>query len=207
MFTHKPAARSGPANTAGRWPANLVHDGSADVLAGFPTDAGARAKVRGTEPSAPSSNGVYNPRSRQECAFHGDSGSAARFFYAAKASVADREDGLEAFQAKQYGMSNGSLGAIARGDEYDKSGSGMNRTKLRKNTHPTVKPTELMRWLCRLVTPPGGHVLDPFAGSGSTGRAAMLEGLRFTGIEMDEGYTHIARARIAAALARTEDLA
>jgi site-specific DNA-methyltransferase (adenine-specific) len=66
-----------------------------------------------------------------------------------------------------------------------------------KNDHPTVKPTELMRYLCRLVTPPGGTVLDPFMGSGSTGRGAVLEGLNFHGIEQDLGYFNIAKARIA----------
>ena len=66
----------------------------------------------------------------------------------------------------------------------------------RKNTHPTVKPTDLMRYLCRMVTPPNGVVLDPFMGSGSTGKAAMLEGFRFVGIDMTEEYITIARARI-----------
>lgn len=105
---------------AGRWPANLIHDGSdepAELL-----------------------------------------GAAARFFYCAKASKKDRGD---------------------------------------SNTHPTVKPTDLMAYLCRLVTPPGGVVLDPFMGSGSTGKAAMREGFRFIGIEMDAEYLAIAEARIA----------
>ncbi|MDD5511316.1 MAG: site-specific DNA-methyltransferase [Dehalococcoidales bacterium] len=95
-----------------------------------------------------------------------NSGSAARFFYCAKASVADREDGLEA--------------------EEGKSG----------NTHMTVKPTDLMRYLCRMVVPPGGVVLDPFMGSGSTGKGAVLEGVDFIGIEKEERYVEIARARI-----------
>jgi site-specific DNA-methyltransferase (adenine-specific) len=95
-------------------------------------------------------------------------GSAARFFYCAKASKRDREEGL------------------------DSAGS-------RANHHPTVKPTDLMRYLCRLVTPPGGIVLDPFTGSGSTGKAAVLEGFRFLGCELSEEYAAIARARIAAA--------
>ena len=66
----------------------------------------------------------------------------------------------------------------------------------RRNTHPTVKPTSLMRWLVRLVCPPGGIVLDPFIGSGSTGKAALLEGFRFAGIELLERHAEIARARI-----------
>jgi DNA modification methylase len=70
----------------------------------------------------------------------------------------------------------------------------------KRNHHPTVKPTALMRYLCRLVTPPGGVVLDPFMGSGSTGKAAMLEGFRFIGIEREAEYVEIARARIGAVL-------
>ena len=111
---------------AGRWPANLIHDGSEEVTEQFP---------------------VANDN------------SAARFFYCAKASKRDRDEG---------------------------------------NIHPTVKPTDLMRYLCRLVTQPGGVVLDPFMGSGSTGKAAALEGFRFIGIEREAEYLEIARARILA---------
>ena len=78
------------------------------------------------------------------------------------------------------------------------TGSGNERTTTRANHHPTVKPTDLMRYLCRLVTPPGGIVLDPFTGSGSTGKAAVLEGFRFVGCELSPEYAAIARARIAA---------
>ena len=103
----------------GRWPANVMHDGSDEVVAGFPNEQ-------------------------------------ARFFYCAKASNADREEG---------------------------------------NTHPTVKPTDLMRYLCRLVTPTDGLVLDPFMGSGSTGKGALLEGFRFVGIDLDPAHVAIAEAR------------
>lgn len=106
--------------TSGRWPANLIHDGSDETTELL--------------------------------------GAASRFFYCAKASKKDRGDG---------------------------------------NTHPTVKPTDLMAYLCRLVTPPGGVILDPFMGSGSTGKAAVREGFRFIGIEMDAEYLAIAGARIA----------
>lgn len=112
-------ADSAGSTVAGRWPANLIHDGSDEVLA--------------------------------------LAGDAARFFYCAKASKSDRGAG---------------------------------------NVHPTVKPTDLMRYLCRLVTPPGGVVLDPFMGSGSTGKAAMLEGFRFIGCELSHEYLAIAQARI-----------
>jgi DNA modification methylase len=144
---------------AGRWPANLIHDGSDEVVACFPANAGASAPVKGTEVSRASVGRVTGERDRVLGTFHADSGSAARFFYCAKASKADRDEG---------------------------------------NNHPTVKPTDLMRYLCRLVTPPGGVVLDPFTGSGSTGKAAVLEGFRFIGIERDPQYIEIARARVAA---------
>ena len=103
----------------GRWPANVMHDGSDEVVVGFPNEQ-------------------------------------ARFFYCAKASNADRKEG---------------------------------------NTHPTVKPTDLMRYLCRLVTPTDGLVLDPFMGSGSTGKGALLEGFRFVGIDLDPAHVAIAEAR------------
>jgi site-specific DNA-methyltransferase (adenine-specific) len=145
----------------GRWPANLIHDGSDEVVGLFPANAGAFAPVRDTEPSKPAKN-TYGEYARGGGAFHNDTGSAARFFYTAKAAKSDRDDG---------------------------------------NTHPTVKPTDLMRYLCRLVTPPGGIVLDPFMGSGSTGKAAMLEGFEFIGIEREASYHAIAEQRIGRAAA------
>jgi DNA modification methylase len=138
----------------GRWPANLIHDGSEEALAGFPYSES------GNNPTRRGGLGYHGAAGQEIChAPRGaNSGSAARFFYCAKASRSDRGEG---------------------------------------NTHPTVKPTALMRYLVRLVTPPGGLVLDPFMGSGSTGKAAALEGFRFAGCEMDPGYLEIARARIA----------
>ena len=112
--------------------------------------------------------------------------SASRFFYCAKASRADREDGLES-----------TIPAMRNDGRATEIDNPYQRGKMLKNNHPTVKPTSLMRWLVRLVTPPQGHVLDPFCGSGSTGKACALEGMRFTGIELDAAYCDIARARIA----------
>jgi len=115
-----------------------------------------------------------------------DSGSAARFFYCAKASRADRDEGLD-------GM------PLQRRETRTETGAGAWEQKgpqPSRNPHPTVKPTALMRYLCRLVTPPGGVVLDPFMGSGSTGKAAALEGFAFVGIELDAEYLEIARRRI-----------
>jgi site-specific DNA-methyltransferase (adenine-specific) len=113
-------------------------------------------------------------------------GDAARFFYTAKASKADRDAGCEAMEARgvhRYGQGIG-------------EGRDPNAPAINRNHHPTVKPTDLMRYLCRLVTPPGGIILDPFTGSGSTGKAAILEGFRFIGIERESEYIEIARARI-----------
>ncbi|WP_429942009.1 DNA-methyltransferase [Achromobacter xylosoxidans] len=163
-----------PDTTLGRWPANVIHDGSEEVLQAFPDAPGQLAAVSTTAPS-PKTSDVYGAMRRDgeasaDSENHGavgfkmrpgarrlDTGSAARFFYCAKASKSDR--GAE-------------------------------------NSHPTVKPTDLMRYLCRLVTPPGGLVLDPFMGSGSTGKAAILEGFRFVGCELSAEYIEIARARI-----------
>lgn len=172
----------------GRWPANLMHDGSEEVLAGFPDEAGGFAPVRGGEPSVPAKN-VYGEFGRVGGAFYGDTGSAARFFYCPKADREDRDHGLTG-EKKPLLWSSGSQNPGAfQSPNTDRSAI---------NNHPTVKPTELMRWLVRLVTPPGGVVLDPFAGSGSTGRAAVLEGFRFVGIELEAEYAELARSRIAA---------
>jgi site-specific DNA-methyltransferase (adenine-specific) len=187
MMTHKPKERSGPANEQGRWPANLIHDGSDEVVGLFPqssvtgsrTDASKAATVSGT------TWGTDNHKSTE----YTDTGSAARFFYCAKASKKDRDEGCEGLEAQNNMRVNG-----PRESEEAK-----HSTK-RSNHHPTVKPTDLMRYLCRLVTPPGGVVLDPFMGSGSTGKAAMLEGFQFIGCELSEEYAAIATARIEAAL-------
>ena len=118
----------------------------------------------------------------------------ARYFYCPKTSKSERNQGLDDFETKKMGMSRG---AQSKGEGYDKAQSiGLNRVIEKKNTHPTVKPVELMRQLCRLVTPKGGVVLDPFMGSGSTGMAAKDEGFDFIGIEKDEEYFKICESRI-----------
>jgi hypothetical protein len=117
--------------------------------------------------------------------------AASRFKYCAKASKKDRDEGCEGEPEK-----------ASIGDNRPSGTSSERRGRIeaeRKNNHPTVKPTALMRYLCRLVTPPEGIVLDPFMGSGSTGKAAVLEGFRFIGIEREEEYLKIAESRIAAA--------
>jgi site-specific DNA-methyltransferase (adenine-specific) len=143
----------------GRWPANLIHDGSEEVVGLFPDTKSGKMGPWNNRTTNGSPNGIYGKFDEEHplSETYGDSGSAARFFYCAKASKRDRDEG---------------------------------------NNHPTVKPTDLMRYLCRLVTPPDGTVLDPFMGSGSTGKAAVLEGFRFIGIEREEEYCEIAKARI-----------
>ena len=146
------AQESGTNPHSGRWPANLIHDGSPEVVELFPGDASA---------------------------------SAARFYYCAKASKVDRDDGLDGFYEHNV------YSETACTPMRDQRGQ-----CTRRNPHPTVKPTSLMRYLVRLVTPPGGTVLDPFLGSGSTGKAAALEGFSFIGIDLSAEYVAIAKARI-----------
>ena len=178
---------------SGRWPANLIHDGSDGVVALFPREAGASAPVRGTEPSN-STRSAYGDYARAGGAFHGDTGNAARFFYCAKASAADRNDGCEEMPTVVTDVLAGHRSR--RMEEVRRPDGAPPATG--QNHHPTVKPTDLMRYLCRLVTPRGGLVLDPFCGSGSTGRGAIAEGFRFVGIELDPEYARIAEARIRA---------
>jgi DNA modification methylase len=122
----------------------------------------------------------------------------SRFFYTAKASRREREAGLEGMPERTLARSGGAQTAEANGDTYaEAQGIGLNRVLRVANNHPTVKPIALMRWLCRLVTPPNGLILDPFTGSGSTGCAAVLEGFRFVGIEREAEYVEIAEKRIA----------
>lgn len=163
----------------------------------FPGEAGAAAPVRSGH-SGKARNGIYNDyaqRGDDGATFRNDSGSAARFFYCAKASKKDRDEGCEHLETKEKPAHM----RTANGEGEPSMDSGFQPTQ-RKNTHPTVKPTELMRYLCRLITPPNGVVLDPFNGSGSTGKAAMLEGFQYIGIEMDESYIEIAKARIEGAI-------
>ena len=170
----------------GRWPANVIHDGSDEVLAGFPDTKGSRGLNRrgATTGTSIGGSGRYGTASPQEVVSgFDDEGSAARFFYCAKASKAERNAGLEALEALE------ALGVGALRDNGRTS-------QPRQNIHPTVKPLALMRYLVRLVTPPGGVVLDPFLGSGTTAVAAVLEGFEWTGCEMTEEYWPIIEARV-----------
>ncbi len=151
----------------GRWPANIIHDGSEDVFAAFP-DAPGQQRGVGPQHGAKDSVNVYGDYGpRDQCDPRGDTGSAARFFYTAKADADDR------------------LGS----------------------KHPTVKPVDLMQWLCRLVTPKGGTILDPFAGTGTTGEAAFREGFNAVLIEREPEYQADIRRRMALCLAGPEERA
>jgi DNA modification methylase len=138
----------------GRFPANLIHDGSQEVLDLFPET---KSAVRKPSESGKAQDGWGLGARKPQERGHDDQGSAARFFYCPKASKKDRNEG---------------------------------------NNHPTVKPTALMAYLCRLITPTGGVILDPYMGSGSTGKAAVREGFSFVGIELDPDYYEICKARI-----------
>ncbi|RQS84360.1 site-specific DNA-methyltransferase [Burkholderia seminalis] len=187
----------------GRWPANVIHDGSDEVLTAFPDAPGqiadantdqnriknrhAYGQMRAGEASADrrytdvgSTNFAAKPGARRF-----DTGSAARFFYCAKASRADRNDGVGGSAAPAV-KTNATMREREIADWPARNG----------NHHPTVKPTDLMAYLCRLVTPPGGTVLDPFMGSGSTGKACAREGFAFVGIDVTPEFVDIARARI-----------
>lgn len=149
----------------GRWPANLVHDGSEEVVAAFPetNQPGGWPVLKG-QGAKQVAYGEFNGSAKQP-EYYADSGSAARFFYTAKADADDR------------------LGS----------------------KHPTVKPVDLMQWLVRLVTPKGGTVLDPFAGTGTTGEAAFREGMRAVLIEHEAEYQEDIRRRMALALAGPDE--
>jgi site-specific DNA-methyltransferase (adenine-specific) len=175
----------------GRFPANLIHDGSEEVVELFPVTTS--GDIKSNHKRGNDSESKFGMKFQTE-KWNGDTGSAARFFYCAKASKKDRDEGLD------------HMPEVARSTEFgqlrpgtSESGNTTGNYLPRRNHHPTVKPTDLMRYLCRLVTPPGGTVLDPFMGSGSTGKAAVLEGFQFIGIEREEEYLEIAKARIRAA--------
>ena len=188
--------REAKPDASGRFPANLIHDGSDEVLGLFPETTSGGGDRNGAQ-KGDVFHGVGDTGTPRP--FEANSGSAARFFYCAKASAEDRDDGCSALPAKSAGEVTGGRAEGSAGLSSPRSGAGRRRDETR-NIHPTVKPTDLMRYLCRLVTPPGGLVLDPFVGSGSTGRGAVLEGFRFLGIEREAEYVAIARARIDAAI-------
>lgn len=189
------ATSSGELTTEGRWPANVLLDewaaGDLDVQSGFSTSPGKTGRGAGGK------NGRYLPIAAQgEVSCPSDSGGASRFFYVSKASRRERDLGCEHLPAKTGGEATDREDGSA-GVENPRAGAG--RTGGARNTHCTVKPIRLMRYLVRLVTPPGGIVLDPFNGSGTTGCAAALERFDYLGMDLSEEYLEISKCRILAA--------
>jgi len=180
--------------SSGRFPANLIHDGSDEVLALFPqamgmSGGGAKDKIKkDTWAIQP-----FNRKLVREEWIRCDSGSAARFFYCAKPSPSERNIGCENLPHKTAGECTDRVEGSA-GLNSPRAGAG--RTNGSKNDHPTVKSISLMRYLCKLITPPNGVVLDPFCGSGSTGLAAYLEGFQCIMIDSDSHFCEIAEARM-----------
>jgi site-specific DNA-methyltransferase (adenine-specific) len=187
---------------AGRWPANVCLDEDAAAMLDEQTGnlSPASVYVRKTDDKGNHiyRDGIGNKKAGQLHHAFGDTGGASRFFYTAKASRREREAGLEGMNKRGRnhvygdGFSTATKCDLAMGHTPESVAARPTVT----NHHPTVKPIALMRWLCRLVTPPGGLILDPFTGSGTTGCAAVLEGFRFHGAELDAEYADIARRRI-----------
>lgn len=171
----------------GRFPANVIHDGSEEVLAVFPnTNASCSGGISSGRNFGQEYDDTYN-KLRDRTGHDDNGGSASRFFYAAKTSQSERNEGLYGFEevVTTDGREKPIDNAYNRGET------------VRRNIHPTVKPLDLMRYLCRMITPKGGIVLEPFAGSGSTCIAAKLEEMNFIGMEISEEYVKIAESRIA----------
>ncbi len=176
----------------GRFPANVIHDGSKEVSSNMPYSKSGNISKEYKQQMRFDIANKGNGGNLDFSNCYGDEGSASRYFYCAKASKKDRDEGLNLFndEVVNDGKNKPSDNPFQRGQT------------LRKNTHPTVKPTELMQYLVRLVSPKGATILDPFMGSGSTGKAVMYENLdrnadyTFIGIEKEKEYCDIARARI-----------
>jgi DNA modification methylase len=177
-------------------------------IAMFPDSDGQQGDIRGTEPSEPTGGLVYGGGfARQQVLTRRDSGSAARFFYCAKSSKQDRDEGLEDLTSRAGSFDKNTSQRIAhRNPDTDTVTYSDFTPSVRRNHHPTVKPTDLMRYLIRLITPPNGTVLDPFAGSGSTGKACAHEGFNAILIEKELEYCELAkrRARLAQGKLRFE---
>ena len=193
-------------HTLGRFPANVIHDGSDEVVELFPQSNGRMGVVNyGAVKFFPTN--YDKDKNQRDTGGTKDFGSAARFFYCAKVSKSERNAGCGGMEERDVFRGNHVDNPVCQtcgGSKFNR-GNGVcacetpvwkvNDTP-RRNHHPTVKPIDLMRYLCKLITPPGGIVLDPFMGSGSTGCAAILEDFKFIGMELDEEYFKIAEARI-----------
>lgn len=188
----------------GRWPAHVTLDEEAaaalDEQSGTRT-SGSESGPRGRRAGGFVDTGAGSGDNRPNGPQYGDTGGASRFFYVAKGSRAEKEIGLDHLPKRTAGEAtdreDGSAG-------LDNPRAGAGRTGGARNHHPTVKSIALMRWLIRLITPPGGTVLDPFAGSGTTGVAALAEGANFIGCELTDDYLPITEGRLRHALGETK---
>lgn len=186
MFHNTEAGTHTAPGSAGRWPANVLFDEEAAVV--LDEQSGNRPGCKSPSKAKPESKfrpgqGNYQPQGP----IYPDSGGASRFFYVAKASKRERNAGLEGMEKKAQGT-YGKFAGDGRGRQTEHQPT--------ENFHPTVKPIKLMEYLCKLITPPGGIVLDPFMGTGSTGVAALKLGFSFMGIEREPEYFEIAKKRI-----------
>ncbi len=173
-------------NSLGRFPANLIHDGSDEVKECFPSPSPASTQIRKSTDDKDGQLWNLKRKGGIKQSF-GDSGNASRFFYCAKASKSERNMGIDVIEDNNKRPQGEAFG----------DGSAITEHSERKgNFHPTVKPLALMEYLIKLVTPKGGTVLDPFMGSGTTGIAAKKLGYNFIGIEKESEYIKIAEARI-----------
>jgi len=179
------------AEVAGRWPANVIHDGSDEVVGLFPDNV--KGGTWNRTAGARYFNNDAEPTGYQTSGDDATTGSAARFFYCAKASKAERDAGLDGLVPKR---SEYRPNETEEGYAGNSLSARQHRSVACRNHHPTVKPVALLSYLCRLITPPGGLILDCYAGSGSTGLAAIREGFRCLLIERNPEYFDIACTRI-----------
>jgi len=175
----------------GRWPANVIHDGSDEVVSLFPNTQSSAGSFKANDYKQ--GDGVTD-FTRGDFEGYGDSGSASRFFYTAKASQEERNFGLYDFPKKQKVFNGKSDTSSTDMKDVEKRFT----TQPTQNIHPTVKPIDLMRYLVRLITPPNGICLDPYLGSGTTAIACEMEKFSWIGIELMPEYAEIAKARIGA---------
>jgi len=190
--------------TEGRFPANILFDETAAEM--LDEQSGISQSKKRINPSTKKEGSLFSEVgfTNTGAGEYNDKGGASRFFYVAKVSKKERNLGLDDFEEKE---TTGQINCMKceNCNKYYQAGDGRELCKcdepklkppVTKNFHPTLKPINLMTYLCRLVTPPGGIILDPFMGSGSTGISACLEGFRFVGMELDEDYFKIAEARV-----------
>lgn len=200
IFVVKDNERKSTGSSSGRWPANILLDEvSAEMM--DQQSGESNSNIRRSDDSHSVSGSTFHiQRDGITPRGHLDSGGASRFFYIAKASSTEREIGLQGMEKKnlseQTNHGNMMASKWITDPRSPNGGYESSVTPPRANHHPTVKPLQLMQYMIRLITPPGGTVLDPFMGSGSTGAACMLEGVQFIGIDITPEYIEIAEKRI-----------